>query len=196
MLGPTNDFLSDNNVKEENPASDDHLDIATEVHSPNAPFTISNQSVRVQPPPSSSTNQTCDISVNVVDVDDKRKCDHCDLVNKKLRLDNERVCDQETRLREEVRLLSQERNDLLYKLSLTTRGTQMLSDTIVSLEKRVALLSSFPAQKKGCDCGAFVCVFADFLSRQAVLNFCKEHMNYFPFVIAWQILNQRFLADL
>nr|CAB3265968.1 sentrin-specific protease 1 [Phallusia mammillata] len=47
-----------------------------------------------------------------------------------------------------------------------------------------------PQQLNGSDCGVFTCTFAEFLSRDAPLNFTQSHMPLLRRTMVWEILNK------
>jgi sentrin-specific protease 1 len=52
-------------------------------------------------------------------------------------------------------------------------------------------VSKCPKQHNVFDCGVFVCMFAEYLSRDAPLNFSQKHMTRFRKQIAWEIQRKK-----
>ena len=51
-----------------------------------------------------------------------------------------------------------------------------------------------PQQENGADCGIFACKVADYISREATVNFSQEDMPYFRKRMIWEIVKQQLLA--
>ena len=49
------------------------------------------------------------------------------------------------------------------------------------------LKGSNPVQNNGVDCGVFVCIFAEYLSRDVAFNFTQKHILEFRKLIAYEI---------
>lgn len=52
-----------------------------------------------------------------------------------------------------------------------------------------------PQQKNGYDCGVFLCVFAEYLSRYSEFDFDQEDMVYFRRKISYEIITQKFANE-
>jgi len=52
---------------------------------------------------------------------------------------------------------------------------------------------SIPQQKNGCDCGVFMCKYAEWLSRDMELTFEQEHMPYFRQRMVYEIISKKLL---
>jgi sentrin-specific protease 1 len=50
-----------------------------------------------------------------------------------------------------------------------------------------------PQQKNGYDCGVFVCMFAEYLSRNESFDFDQKHMDYFRRKITYEIVHNKLL---
>lgn len=48
-----------------------------------------------------------------------------------------------------------------------------------------------PQQENGRDCGVFACKYADFISREAKINFSQQHIQYFRARMAMELLVRR-----
>ncbi len=62
---------------------------------------------------------------------------------------------------------------------------------------RLSLFSAedIPQQLNGSDCGVFSCKFAEYLSRDAVVNFSQETMPYFRRTMIYEVASRRLLVD-
>lgn len=54
-------------------------------------------------------------------------------------------------------------------------------------------VKNIPQQMNGSDCGMFACTFAEFLSRNAKITFCQEHMPYLRKKMVIEILEGELL---
>ena len=78
---------------------------------------------------------------------------------------------------------------------------QYLQDESLDKRKVVFDTSNFklinvqdiPQQMNGSDCGMFACKFAEYISRDATVNFSQEHMPYFRRKMVLEILMQGLL---
>ncbi|WP_342265071.1 Ulp1 family isopeptidase [Cardinium endosymbiont of Philonthus spinipes] len=62
-------------------------------------------------------------------------------------------------------------------------------------EWRLKCLKDLPQQKNHSDCGVFVCKFADYVARDAPINFTQHDMPYFRKRIAIEILNGKLMEN-
>jgi len=51
-----------------------------------------------------------------------------------------------------------------------------------------------PRQTNGCDCGVFLCTFAEYIAREAALDFDQLDMPHFRRKIAYEICTRSLLA--
>jgi len=51
-----------------------------------------------------------------------------------------------------------------------------------------------PQQENGADCGIFACKFAEFISREAPVNFTQEDMPYYRKRMIWEIAKKQLLT--
>ncbi|CAG7727028.1 unnamed protein product [Allacma fusca] len=54
---------------------------------------------------------------------------------------------------------------------------------------KAEIVQGIPQQQNGSDCGMFTCKFAEYLSRDAELNFKQEHMNYYRERMIYEIIS-------
>lgn len=55
------------------------------------------------------------------------------------------------------------------------------------------VVKEIPQQGNGSDCGMFTCKYAEYISRNAKINFSQAHMPYFRRRMVYEILSQRLL---
>ncbi|XP_060871989.1 sentrin-specific protease 1-like [Metopolophium dirhodum] len=48
-----------------------------------------------------------------------------------------------------------------------------------------------PCQINKVDCGVFVCMYAEYISRDVAFNFCHEHMLFFRKLMAYELLTKQ-----
>lgn len=51
-----------------------------------------------------------------------------------------------------------------------------------------------PQQENGADCGIFACKFAEFISREAPVNFSQDDMQYYRKRMIWEIAKKQLLT--
>ncbi len=68
-------------------------------------------------------------------------------------------------------------------LYVSNHVTTLLEPFIVVESKEV------PQQLNGSDCGVFACIFAEFLSRDAMLDFTQDDITLLRRVVALEILD-------
>lgn len=56
-------------------------------------------------------------------------------------------------------------------------------------------VKDIPQQMNGSDCGMFACTFAEFISRNASVNFSQDHMPYFRKKMVVEILDGELLIQ-
>jgi len=65
--------------------------------------------------------------------------------------------------------------------------------SVMDIDPWQLLTAKCPSQKNGVDCGVFVCVFAEYLSRNAPFNFTQQHMFSFRLLILHELETKRLI---
>ncbi|XP_062581299.1 sentrin-specific protease 1-like [Saccostrea cucullata] len=60
-------------------------------------------------------------------------------------------------------------------------------------EWKTEITKEIPQQMNGSDCGMFTCKFAEYITREADINFTQEHMPYFRKRMVYEIVKKKLL---
>ncbi|XP_056007511.1 sentrin-specific protease 1-like isoform X2 [Ostrea edulis] len=58
---------------------------------------------------------------------------------------------------------------------------------------KTKIVKDIPQQMNGSDCGMFTCKFAEYITREADINFTQEHMPYFRKRMVYEIVRKKLL---
>ncbi|XP_054156831.1 sentrin-specific protease 1-like [Oppia nitens] len=81
----------------------------------------------------------------------------------------------------------------LLKAYVQTESLDKKKVTLDMSDWNIFNVKNIPQQENGSDCGMFSCKYAEYISRNAKINFSQSHMPYFRRRMVYEILNKRLL---